>query len=533
MIHHEWAAGPDGKVLAGTELEVKYAVGSGRNGRSYLIDRGGFLFQSPITWYPRDHRWDLSPDYHVQNQHFGRVVLSECLFCHANRANPVPAATNRYQEPIFQGEAIGCERCHGPGQLHVERRAKPQEVPGPDDTIVNPERLPAALREEVCHQCHLQTEQRVVHRGVSIWDYRPGLPLEYFLTDFAAPRKTAQGTRFVGQVEQVAMSRCFRESDGRLGCISCHDPHRLPESSEKTAYYRGKCLACHEDTPARQARRPGVDRPAASLASECRLAYLVRLQSSNNCTQCHMPATGTTVAHTSGTDHRILRRPDTSATRPGPRPIPNPAELTPVEQTFAAQKEVSRDLGVGLIGIMGQLPETPMSRQYAQAALPLLEQALDEDPKDWTAWEAKGDALRAMGQLPEALAAYRSGLAQQADSESLLHAAGATALLLNRLEESRTFLEQGIQVNPWNWKMHQLLGGIFVKAGEWTRAAGELRDSLRIQPYEYSERRKFLIGCLMKMGNRNEARAEFDTLLKLTPEARKSELRQWFGQFQR
>ena len=32
----------------------------------------------------------------------------------------------------------------------------------------------------------------------------------------------------VGHVEQMESSRCFRESQGRLGCISCHDPHRLP-----------------------------------------------------------------------------------------------------------------------------------------------------------------------------------------------------------------------------------------------------------------------------------------------------------------
>ena len=42
---------------------------------------------------------------------------------------------NRYEPPIFQGHAIGCERCHGPGELHASRG---EESAGTDLTIVNP-----------------------------------------------------------------------------------------------------------------------------------------------------------------------------------------------------------------------------------------------------------------------------------------------------------------------------------------------------------------------------------------------------------
>src|SRR5258708_18429279 len=50
VIHHETAADAEGRPVVEAEAEVHYAVGSGAGGRTYLIDRDGFLFQSPITW---------------------------------------------------------------------------------------------------------------------------------------------------------------------------------------------------------------------------------------------------------------------------------------------------------------------------------------------------------------------------------------------------------------------------------------------------------------------------------------------------
>ena len=41
-----------GRAVAETRAEVQFAVGSGHSGRAYLIDREGWLFSSPITWYP-------------------------------------------------------------------------------------------------------------------------------------------------------------------------------------------------------------------------------------------------------------------------------------------------------------------------------------------------------------------------------------------------------------------------------------------------------------------------------------------------
>src|SRR5262249_45438115 len=148
--HTETRRDPHGQVLTAVEAEVQYVVGSGRRGQTYLIDRDGYLFQSPITWYPQERRWDLSPGYRKENAHSTRVVTEQCLFCHANRVEQVKTSVNRFEPPLFRGQSIGCERCHGPGALHVRR---PEVVDGRDLTIVNPRHLEPALRESVCEQC--------------------------------------------------------------------------------------------------------------------------------------------------------------------------------------------------------------------------------------------------------------------------------------------------------------------------------------------------------------------------------------------
>ena len=54
-------------------------------------------------------------------------------------SSPSPSPSNRYEDPIFLGHAIGCERCHGPGELHAQAPGALGR-PRPDD------RQPAAPR---------------------------------------------------------------------------------------------------------------------------------------------------------------------------------------------------------------------------------------------------------------------------------------------------------------------------------------------------------------------------------------------------
>jgi hypothetical protein len=285
VFHQETQRAPSGVVRSRTEAEVRYVIGSGTHGYSFVVERQGGLFQSPIAWYSRARKWDLAPTYRESNLHFDRKITPQCLFCHSNRFEEIER-----QPLVFRGLSIGCERCHGPGELHSRR---PAFVDGQDLSIVNPAKLePAYLRENVCEQCHFQGRGRVEMSDRSYLTYRPGLPLEEFLSIFATPYNPTKPNRIVGQVEQMRASGCFQRSGGKLGCTACHDPHRLPSPAERIAYYQNRCAECHTDRG-------------------CTLPREVRVVRSpeDDCTSCHMPLLPVVdVAHTALTNHSIPRQ---------------------------------------------------------------------------------------------------------------------------------------------------------------------------------------------------------------------------------
>ena len=71
--------------------------------------------------------------YRKRNRHFDNKVTDKCLFCHSSRFEK-----SEGKPVVFHGLSIGCERCHGPGALHVEH---PGMISGYDLTIVNPAKL--------------------------------------------------------------------------------------------------------------------------------------------------------------------------------------------------------------------------------------------------------------------------------------------------------------------------------------------------------------------------------------------------------
>ena len=502
VIHKESRRDASGRTIAQNEGEVRFTVGSGRFGFAYLIERDGFLFQSPIAWYARAQRWNLPPGYQNTNAHFDRPIMSACLFCHANRTEPVEGTANRYRQPIFQGHAIGCERCHGPGELHVNR---PKTVDGRDLTIVNPAALEPSLRDAVCQQCHLNGQRRVLRAGRRDEDFRLGLPFHRFWTVLERPTSAAEN-RFVGQFEQMHQSRCFKESQGKLGCISCHDPHRLPEPEAKVAYFRDRCLECHSDR--------GCSLPVSSRTVQGQ---------ADDCVRCHMPRlSGSNIIHVAETNHRIPRQRDEEDR--SPIPDEGPRDSRPTWVNFHRDLMNDRDLkeaerDVSLI-VCREGPEG------AALALPALEAALEVRPDDVPAWEAKGFALDLLRRGEDGLGAFRKALAIEPHRESSLTGAAYVAAQAGHRDDSIAYWQRAIAINPWRSDYRAELATVYFQSRDWRGAASACREALRLNPANL-EVRRLLVRCELRLGDPQAARAEFEALMAFDPPDR-DELLRWF-----
>lgn len=380
LRHEEVLRTADGTEIARTDLPLRYLVGSGHFTRSYLVEVDGFLHESPVTWYASRQQWGMSPGYDART-HWGfeRPAAAECLACHAGRVGPVPGATHKVN---LHEMAIGCESCHGPGSLHADRHRDRTAAPaGEDLTIVHPGRLPRDRLEDVCAACHLSSAAAVPVRGRGPTDFRPGMPLTDYRTDY---RFDTGGDRMtvVGHVEQLRQSACYQKADG-LTCVTCHDPHARAKPADPVAYYRQKCLDCH-------------------AAKGCRLdpGERVKKEPADNCAACHMPRGGTDIPHVAFTHHRIGRH--TPAAPPDPNWVP---DLVPAgDVSRLPPRDRDRNLGLAYLTAARDPAHARFAgafRARARALLEPVEAAGLCDPETdhglaeavWEADPARGAAL--------------------------------------------------------------------------------------------------------------------------------------------
>ena len=329
MWHRELMITSGPEILL-AEYPMKYVVGSGRHSRTYLAEAEGFLVESPVTWYSSKKAWGMSPGYDHPNQGgFERPTDQGCLHCHAGRSEAVGTTLHKMLVPE---PAIACERCHGPGSLHVEKQ-KDRGTPlghaaDADLTIVNPSRLSRELAEAICQQCHLRCTAMVVARGRKFSDFRPGLPLSDIIHPYMLETPDRKMT-VVGHVEQMHLSRCYQASS-TLTCLTCHSPHAEPAENAKVAYYQNVCTQCHKPErckvdPARRMRESPV----------------------NDCVHCHMPKSPTEIPHLAFTHHRIGIHNDQSNDR-GPKS--EDAELKPfLDLSRFSSADQKRSLGLGYL----------------------------------------------------------------------------------------------------------------------------------------------------------------------------------------
>ena len=342
---------PDRPAFRGSK-RFEYYIGSGAAARGYIFSVDDYWFQSPVSYYSRRRKWDVAPGYETDPRlDVARPVDRQCLECHASRVQHIEGTQNRYRGAPFLEGAIGCERCHGPGAAHVNRMGAGAATGSKQ--IVNPARLEPVRRDSVCARCHLTGEINVARVSRSPSSFRPGDVLSDHTVAFVWSPPKDDGIKVIGHFEKLWQSRCKQVSGDRLWCGTCHDPHAVLPATEKAAYFRAKCLSCHEAKPASE---------HAKLAES----------QDNDCAACHMPKTrARDGGHSAFTDHSMPRTPDR-------RPHP-PSELRELV-SFWAGTGADRERGLAYAG----LALREQDRSYAMRAFQLLEKAQAhgaEDPR--------------------------------------------------------------------------------------------------------------------------------------------------------
>jgi tetratricopeptide (TPR) repeat protein len=493
--HEESLRDQQGDLVLTQGVDIDYVVGSGSRGRSYLFQRGSLLYQSPLTWYVEKGLWDLSPGYRPANHiRFERRVDDDCLSCHTGRVKTVPRRRDHYDpaEP-FHEVSIGCERCHGPGRKHVEMQLS--GMAGEDSLIVNPAKLEPRKRESVCNQCHLAGRWRQPRFGKSFLDFRPGQELDDAWTVMVSGTGVdAQGQiKFTSHVEQMHSSQCFQASKGQLGCISCHDPHKKPAAQQAEAFYRSRCLNCHQQ-------------------QDCSEDEPLRMAQNDSCISCHMSKTNVSdIAHSSATDHRILRT------------FSAPTKATTVEPQWEyfdnADERIpawERDRIDG-ITLYVQFTKTN-NRQYLEQAKKKLLATTRIAANDVETLLYLGEIYLLENDFDSASRCLATLLEINPSYELALLSMATLQYRQNNLVEANQYFQQLFELNPWSSSQYGFYAQSLVQAGDINGAIAALEHAIGSNPT--SQPLHLFLARLLESAGRpdeaNEHRRLVDQLEELT-----------------
>jgi hypothetical protein len=283
--------------------QVNYIIGSGQHTNSHIRNFNGYLHQVPMTYYTQRGHWDLPPGFeNGMNTRFSRKIGLECMSCHNALPGFVAGSENKF---THVPSGIDCERCHGPGSIHVNARRTGSRVDTAteiDRTIVNPAKLPIGRQFDVCQRCHLQGNA-VLKEGSSFYSFRPGMDLSKHISVFM-PKYEGAEDEFImaSHAERLKLSPCFirsaektgtanalRPFKGAMTCVTCHNPHVSVTETGKDVF-NNACRSCH----------------AVSAASVT--AAHKKIGKWQNCVTCHMPVSGSTdIPHVTVHDHYIRK----------------------------------------------------------------------------------------------------------------------------------------------------------------------------------------------------------------------------------
>jgi len=483
----EYLLGPDGERVHSRMQPITHALASGTSGMAFYFRLGDRYYHVPIDYFPKQGHWGLDPGFARGNPRFSSTLDVYCISCHSDPPRRSATAPDVFFEPLPDG--VGCERCHGPGKKHSET--------GLAQDIVNHTRLSPLRQLEVCTQCHYDFAS-VLRAGRNAFSYRPGQPLDAFRTNYLPEPPDPARITLLAHSERLVRSTCFRKSQGKLVCTTCHDPH-ASSHEQPAASWNTACQGCHQQQRCSEA-------PAARAARR------------DDCVGCHMRAgPAEDMPEVMVTDHWIQRRPPAivpgRAERPHAlvrwsallgEPVPAANDDLAVEAVAyqrAGLVEEAKQRAGRAIAARPAIPEVYELRGELAAllrvdpdrrsallsyALAMLDQgtswsaeearrAVDRllalDPEYQPALETRGMVLLRMGQDAEARTYLARAVAAGPDGAFAHVGLAALALRERRLDEAIAHLEAARRVEPGDAWIFDRLVEAYAARGDQTRAA--------------------------------------------------------------
>jgi len=425
---------------------------------------------------------------------------------------------------------IECERCHGPGAVHVKEKLAGNIIDTSkyiDYSIVNPKDLSRELQMDLCQRCHLQG-LAVLEPNKTFFDFKPGMKLSEVFNVFL-PRYTDSHESFImaSQADRLRLSKCYSVSE-TMTCLTCHNPHHSVRKADKQQF-NDACMSCHQEQK-------------LALCSE---SLATRQEVGNNCIQCHMPPSGSMdIPHVNITDHNIS--------------IPTNKDLEAVISN-TEKEEIARFLGLKML--TKEKPENldmargylAMHDKYVEAG-PILDSAFyylsqvrennelvfttkvhyyftkkdyqpiinlskDKSPQligdGWTAYRI-GEAYNAQGNIQQSLLYYKQAIRMMPLNLEFQEKLGANYLQLGYFPQAKDVFEFILSENPNRELSVSNLGYIYVSLGQIKKGEALYDKALLLNPdYEQAILNKAAVRLHLK--DKFGAETLLRRLLKVNP----------------
>jgi predicted CXXCH cytochrome family protein len=252
-------------------------------------------------YFPLGAQWDITnkiwrpylvapntdwwvPFYPAQNA--GRPTGPLCDGCHSVNYDVKTKTVTEWN--------VGCEKCHGPGSLHVQRRTAA--------TIVNPAKLDYVRANDVCIQCHSQGQPLKNPIEGRYFDWPSGFHVGLDLKDFWRLEDHKLGeTNFTHFADGTAHKNRMQGNDfvqsvmytRGVTCFSCHDVHGTQNNADVIKPPSNLCLTCHRANSPNGPHTPTVEAHTHHRAGS----------PGNECVSCHMPRIAQEIANVNVRSH--------------------------------------------------------------------------------------------------------------------------------------------------------------------------------------------------------------------------------------